>query len=250
MTKLHELLAVEGDLRAAAQRALAKTTDTFSGKAPTLHGFIRHYSVLTEGEDIQPDESKELGTTTLDELEALTETLNGWWNVAVSKEITNQDTQTRADVKIGDKTLFTDLPATALLTLESKLAELRNVINEIPTLDPAIRWQWNNQRDVWQSPPLETFTTRKRPRSFIAYEATKEHPAQVQVFNEDIRVGKWETTHESGAIPPRTKREWLTRVDEISQAIKTARQRANDTEAKIVKDLATKVMNYIIDGTI
>ena len=41
------------------------------------------------------------------------------------------------------------------------------------------------------------------PRNHNKDEATKKHPAQVEMDTEDVRVGTWKTTF-SGALPGRT----------------------------------------------
>ena len=61
-------------------------------------------------------------------------------------------------------------------------------------------------------------------------EATEKHPAQVEVYYEDVVVGHWRTVKFSGALPASRVKELLERVDKLQQAVKFAREEANDSE--------------------
>ena len=69
-------------------------------------------------------------------------------------------------------------------------------------------------------------------------EATREHPAQVQVYHEDVVIGYWTKTDFSGAIPERRQRELLARVEQLQDAVKKARETANTTEVEWQKQAA------------
>lgn len=228
MGKLHELLAVEQDLRAKAQSAMAKAKSLFTDGQGKLVGQIRTYRPLTEGGEPQPDESTVLATTVADELRSLRDSFLGWLDAAVQKEVTNQGTS--ADVVVDDKTLLKGLPAPALLNLEAKLTELRQVLSAVPTNDPSESWEWSAQEGRYVSKERITFRTKKVMKSFLAHEATKEHPAQVQVYNEDERVGTWTTVIHSGMLSPTRKAILVDRLDALILGVRRARQRANDID--------------------
>ena len=61
-------------------------------------------------------------------------------------------------------------------------------------------------------------------------EATEKHPAQVQVYHEDIVVGTWTTVRFSGALPATEIRAMLERVTKLREAVKMAREEANGLE--------------------
>ena len=66
----------------------------------------------------------------------------------------------------------------------------------------------------------------------------------VEVYYEDVTVGYWRTVKFSGALPARRVNELLERVEKLQQAIKFAREEANNAEAPEVK-VGDKVFNYI-----
>lgn len=226
MGKLHELLAVETELRAEAQRALSHIKNLFADGRGRLIGQMRRYQPLEEGGEPFADEVTKLATTVPNELAAFCKSYGRWMDAAIQKEVTNRIAHADVVMEDGD-VLLVDMPATALLNLESKLAEIRKVYAAIPTNDPSENWEWNKQTEWFQAEPRVTYKAKKTPHAFVAYEATPEHPAQVEVFTEDARVGTWTTTIRSGSLTPSDKREKLERLDDLLRAVKTARQRAN-----------------------
>ena len=242
MGKLHELLAVEAELRAEAQRALSQIKNLFSDGRGRLVGQMRKYQPMEEGGETFADEVTNLATTAPNELASFCNSYGRWMDAAIQKEVTNRIAF--ADVYIGDDALLVDMPATALLNLESKLAEIRKVYAAIPTNDPSESWEWNEQTEWYQAEPRTTYKTKKTPHAFVAYEATPEHPAQVEVFTEDSRVGTWTTTIRSGSLAPSDKREKLERLDNLLRAVKSARQRANTAPISAVY-VAKTMFDYI-----
>jgi len=226
MGKLHELLAVEPDLKSEAQRVTSQTVGLFTDGVGRFTGQIKRYTPVQEDGEKFPDETLELATSVSAELERAAAPLAAWIDAAAQKEVTNQ--QTKATVMVDGKELLADLPAPALLNLEAKLAEIREIYAKIPTLDPAERWRWDDGQGRFVTEPRTAERTKKTPRNHVLAEATKEHPAQVQVYTEDIRVGTWETTKFSGALTIAEKNKRLGRVDILLRAVKQARQRAND----------------------
>ena len=245
MPKLHELLAVEGDLKSRAQQEKNRTTKLFSDGTGRLLGRIITYQV-DEGEDQRPPEITELATTSSEELDQFQLKYGAWVDVAIQKEITNQATMATV-IADGVDIFKVALPATALLNLEAKLVELRAVYAAIPTLDPSERWEWNEGRGHYVSTDRETNITKKLYKVLPLAEATPEHPAQTQVYSDDCKVGTRTTTLQSGMFAPKTKQQILDRIDGLLRAVKEARQRANDIEISDIK-VAKTIFRYIIQG--
>lgn len=245
MGKMHELLAVEGDLKSAALSALSDLKGLFTKGTGLLVGQVRKYRPFVEGGERQADEVTALATSVPDECERFALMFGRWINASIQKEVTN--ISTLADVIVDGEALLTGLPAPALLNLESKLASIRSVYENIPTLDPTEKWSWDAGRGCYLSPERTTYRTQKVMKSFIAAEATKEHPAQVQVFSEDQQVGEWTTIISTGAVTVTDKRGMIERIDKLLAAVKQARQRANSIEASNIMVAAT-LFEYIHVG--
>lgn len=239
MGKLHELLAVESQLASQANELLKSTKELFA-QPQKLLGQLRKYRPIEEGGKVLADEITNLSTTVTAEMALLFKAFGTWVDASIQKEVTNQ--QTAAKVKFGNKEF--ELPAPALLNLESKLLNLRSVIEALPVNDTTERWDFDKEADCWISAPRITYRTEKLPKAFVAYEATKEHPAQVQIFTEDVRVGEWTTLIKSGMISPSQKRGIISRLDEVAAEVKKARQRANDVEVVNI-NIADALLSYI-----
>jgi hypothetical protein len=86
--------------------------------------------------------------------------------------------------------------------------------------------------------------TKKVPRNHVKAEATEKHPAQVEVYHEDVVVGYWRTVKFSGALPAQRVNELLERVEKLQAAVKFAREDANGTEVTDQKP-GKKVFDYL-----
>ena len=185
MSKLHELIAVEPDLKAEAVRRLGEAQALFTNGTVRLLGLLRRYRPLEEDGEPQTDETTELAVTVTDELTAVRETFGRYLDVTLQKEITNGATS--ADVVVDGKVVLPALPAPALLNIEARLAQLRALYAAIPTNDPSERWEYDEQQGVYVSAPRVSYRTRKVPKALVGAPATEQHPAQVQYYQEDVR---------------------------------------------------------------
>ena len=53
--------------------------------------------------------------------------------------------------------------------------------------------------DSWKTEPVQTYRTKRVPRNHVKAEATEKHPAQVEVYYEDVTIGYWTTVKFSGS---------------------------------------------------
>jgi alkanesulfonate monooxygenase SsuD/methylene tetrahydromethanopterin reductase-like flavin-dependent oxidoreductase (luciferase family) len=100
--------------------------------------------------------------------------------------------------------------------------------------------------DAWGTEQVQTLRTKKVPRNHVKAAATDKHPAQVEVYYEDITVGTWRTTKFSGALLAKRVNELAARVKTLQEAVKFARETANSSEAKEVKT-GEAIFNYIFE---
>ena len=157
------------------------------------------------------------------------------------------NSQARADVTVDGRKLLQAVPVTHLLFLEKQLVDIRTFIEALPTLDAAEEWEYKPEFDSYVSKPARTNRTKKVPKNHIKYEATKEHPAQVEMYMEDVWVGTWTTTKLSAAVPAATRNAMLERVRKLLDAAKAAREEANGLEVKPQK-VGAAVLGYVFDG--
>lgn len=245
MGVLHELLAAESALRETAKATLQGITSLFRDGKERLVGRVRFYYPEEELGQSFPSEQVARATSADDEIAKLVADFGAWMDAAVQKEITN--TTAKAELVV-DEFSFGELPATALLNLEGKLAEIIDLYDSVPTNDPAAQWTWDAENTHWRSPTETRYKTEKRQEPLVLYAATPEHPAQTQVITRDVRVGRYETTVFSGALAQSDLSARLDRARKLLVAVKKARARANEQEASDLK-IASKLFDYINKGS-
>jgi len=227
-TQIHQLLAKEPTVKAAAQRTLTTAHHNLA-KPQLLTGVSRTYTPRDEEGEQLPPESVRVQLAVPTVLVDVRTALGDLFDLAFTKDAANQ--QARADIIIGDNTLVADVPVSTLLTLEKELRDLATFVSKLPVLDPAEVWHWDENQGWYATAPVTTVRTRKVPRNHVKAEATQHHPAQVEVYYEDVPVGYWQTVKFCGALPQVQVAAMAARVRALQQAVAEARQRANSTEA-------------------
>lgn len=234
MGKLHEVLMVAPDLVKTAVTANEKAINTmvkepthFLGSEKTVEYFDDHDAHLNT------TETTALTLRVFDVLKGLVGPNSRAWDIVLQKEAANQ--KAVADIEIDGQTLAQHVPATVLLTMETKLQELRKVYLAIPTLAPGIDWVPDATRGAgtWKAnKELENLRTKKTVRPILMHPATEHHPAQVSAINEDMPVAKTQEKRWSAMLTEAQKTELLNRLEQLTSAVKTARQRANNQDVE------------------
>lgn len=247
MSKLHELLAVEGDLEGTYKKILEETKVNFSKHPDRYFGQYQRTELFDDTAPVEADGHKQMDDTVPSKLEYTESHIVRYLDAVLQKERTNQEART--DLVVDGVTIAKDVPATFLLGLETKLKTVRSVYESIPTLQPGVRWEKDESQgaNVYKRVhPEEKFRTKKNMKNHVVAAATKEHPAQVQVYNEDEKVARIVTDTWCGMISPAEKSALLGRVDKLIRAVKRSRQKANTTE--VVKITIGKELFTYING--
>ncbi|MEV4803277.1 hypothetical protein AB0K18_25010 [Nonomuraea sp. NPDC049421] len=241
MTKLNQILAVEKGVKSDVQR---KVTDAYHQiqKAPLLSGLSRTYQPIDDEGEQLPPESTRVQVQAEEVLKGVGTTLTRLFDVTATKDWAN--CEAKASVRVDGEVLLEDVPVTYLLFLEKQLTDVYTFVSKLPALDPAETWSRDEATDTWRTDPVKTTRTKKVPRNHVLAEATEKHPAQVQVYNEDVVVGYWTKVAFSGALPQRRVNELLTRVQKLQDAVKYAREEANGTQVADRK-IGDKVFTYL-----
>ena len=229
MTKLSQIIAVEKGVKSDAAR---RVTDLHRDvqKQPLLSGISRSYKPRADEGDKLPPESTRVQVRADDVLAEVAGILTRLFDVTLTKDAAN--CKAVADVTVGGRALLKAVPVTYLLFLEKQLTDVHTFVAKLPLLDPAEEWEdgIDPVTGCRATKPAQTVRSKKIPRNHVVSEATREHPAQVQVYTEDVPVGDWTTVKYSGALPATRVRTLLDRVEELQRAVKYAREEANATE--------------------
>lgn len=241
MPRLNQIIAVEKGVKS---RSFAELTEAHHAlqKPTLLAGISRTYRPKDEEGERLPPESTKVQVKTEDVIRKTVASLTRLFDVTATKDWAN--VTARADVVVDGRTILVDVPVTYLLFLEKQLVDLHTFVRKLPVLDPAESWGFDNSADCWATEPVETVRTKKIPRNHVKAEATEKHPAQVEVYYEDVPVGYWRTVKFSGAVAATRVNELLERVEKLQQAVKFAREEANSTEVTDVR-AGEKVLGYL-----
>lgn len=227
MAKLNQIIAVEKGVKSTSQQDLAKARSGLA-KAPLLAGISRTYQPKDEEGETLPPESTRVQVKAEEALRATAKALTRLFDITATKDWAN--CTARADVVVDGTPLLRDVPVSYLLFLEKQLADLAGFVRGLPVLDAAESWSLDPSTDCWKTDPVRTVRTKKVPRNHVKAEATEKHPAQVEVYYEDVPVGYWTTVKFSGCLPARRVNELVDRVEKLRAAVQFAREEANGAE--------------------
>ena len=226
-TQLNQIVALEKGVKSRAQADFAAVSGQLQ-KAPLLSGISRTYKPKDDEGERLPAESTRVQVRTSEVLADVRRTLTRLFDVVLTKDVANGDA--KAAIVVDGTTIAEDVPVTYLLFLEKQLVDLHTFVKKLPLLDAAESWSFEESADYWRTEQVRTIRTKKVPRNHVKAEATEKHPAQVEVYYEDVPVGYWTTVKFSGALPARRVNELVDRVEKLQQAVKFAREEANALE--------------------
>lgn len=241
MAKLCQVVAIEKGMRKEIYERVTKVYHALA-KPDLLSGFSKTYQPRQEDGDSLPPESKKVQLTVPDALAEIARELTRLMDITLVKDIAN--TTANADVVVDGVTLVKDAPVPYLLFLEKQLQDIHTVISKLPVLDPSKDWRESSASSQFQTEPVLTVRTKKVMRNHVKAEATEKHPAQVEVYNEDIPVGDWSLVNFSGCVPETRVRTLANRVEKLMAVVKMAREDANSHEVFDAK-CGENVFNYL-----
>lgn len=231
--KLNQIIAIEKTVKADAYSTFTNLHQQVQ-KPALLSGIARTYQPKDDEGDRLPAESTKVQLSAENVITAAANTLTAMFDIVATKDWAN--CVAKADVIVEGKTILEGVPVTYLLFLEKQLKDIHTFISKLPVLDQSEIWNYDSATDTYATPPVQTVKTKKVPRNHVRAEATDKHPAQVDVFNEDVVVGHWTTVKYSGALPVARINVLLNRVATLQLAVTYAREQANmaDVEDKRV----------------
>jgi hypothetical protein len=243
--KLHEALAVIKTVNADANQ-LFTAGHRASQHKDGLAGLKRTYEPLKDDGEKFPPESKTVQVRIPDVMTDVAAALTRMFDAQATIHVGNTDAQ--ADIVIDGEVILADVPLDFLLFLEKKLVDVYTYVTQLPTLDPAEAWTFDEATATWVTEPVRTARSKKEPRVLVKAEATDRHPAQVDVWQEDVLVGYWTTQKLSGALPVTEVRKLRARVVALQAAVKAARQRANSVEVA-QENVGAQIFDYLFART-
>lgn len=244
MPKLNQIIAVEKTVKSRSFTELTEAHQKLQ-KPTLLSGIARTYRPKDEEGEVLPPESTRVQVKAEEVVGETARILANLFDVTATKDWAN--CEAKADVVIGERVLLKDVPVSYLLFLEKQLTDLNTFIRKLPVLDASELRTFDPSADAYATEPVQTVRTRKIPRNHVKAEATDKHPAQVEVYYEDVTVGYWRTLKFSGALPAQRVNELQNRIQKLQQAVKFAREEANGYEVTEQK-VGEKILSYLFEA--
>lgn len=241
--KLNQIVAVEKGIKNGANKTFTDAYHVLQREA-AFNGQTRTYQPREDGGDKLPDESSKVQANVDDIFGEVVDALTKAFDTMATKDYGN--TTAKADVVVDGNVLIAQAPPTFLLTLEKYLNDLKAVISKAPVLDPSVEWTEDEASGLHRSTPVVTTRTRKDLEAKVLYAATDKHPAQVESFTVDHVIGDYTTTRFSSALTVARRNELTDKVDKVLQAVKFAREEANNTPVERQK-VGEGIFTYVFD---
>jgi len=244
MTKLNQALAVIVGVKSRVESTVTKIYHQLQKPAP-FGGISRTYRPKDEeGEQLPPESTRVQWRAS----GLLFEARAAW--TRLYDLVATQDAANRiatGEVAVDGQVMLHNVPVTTLLFLEKQLTDVRSLVEKLPTLDASEEWKYNAAADCYATEPSETTRTKKILRNHVLTEATKEHPAQVTTYTEDVLAGYWSTIKFSGAMPAQERNAILARIEAVRDGVKQAREAANCIDVTDV-EIGKTVFDYLFNG--
>jgi hypothetical protein len=239
--KLSQVVAVDKGLR---QRITEEITGLHQAtqKPQLMTGLRKEYVPKVEGEETYPVEEQKVQFLAEEVIARVQALFSELLNATARKDWSN--CKARANVVVSGNVLIPDAPVHYLLFVGKQLIYLRTLVEKILTLDPGVDWHLDPSSGMWKTNPIITQRTRKVKKVLVKVQPTKEHPAQAESYDSDEVAGTWHTVKASGAIPLIRKKEILTKIDAVADAVKIALEEANSIEAEPVH-VGAALLGYI-----
>lgn len=250
MAKLHELLAVEANLRGQAEVTRKDLMNTFEKKRVHFSEVLVTFKSNQEGVPDKEEGRLGLQTTVNKELLWISEKIKAALDAGYQIDVAN--TMAKADVIMEDGTsLLKDIPATSLLQLEKRIKEIQELVMQIPTLDPSKGFEPDPSKGpgIFKARDVEKPRTEKQFKHIVMVPPTDKHPAQVKELMDDKQIGIILQQEWSSLITVAEKGDMIDRVESLLRAVKKARSRANEQEVDVRQHrIGNAILDYIIKG--
>lgn len=253
-TYLHQLIAVQRGVDEEVAKTLGSVRHLLSveGDQDPKTGLSRVYEAREEGGEEYPAQSRKVQITATELAARAFTALDRLFNLKFTREEGNCNA--KADVKVDGTTLLMDVPVGYLMFLEAQVGQIVNMIDMIPTLNPAEDWSDSapGLRDgVWASAPKKTEARKRIPQVQVLSPAQvidgQKFDPQVRPYETEAIVGYWTTVKYSGQMDPKVQQEMRARAVKVQDAVRKAREMANRLE--VTDRQATPLLNFIFGET-
>jgi hypothetical protein len=238
--RLNQVVAVVPEKKKLAVDLLTEAYH-IAQKPDLFAGISRVYTPKVDGET-KPSENKKPQFSAKDLFKKVESSLIEMFNGVAVQDFTN--CLAKASVVFKGKVVLEGAPVSYLLFLEKQLTNLKNFVEKLPVRDSSEDWSYQAASALHVTPLTRTQVTSKVQEAIVLYPHSPEHPAQTQLITKDVVTGFWDTRKISGAIAKQDQDAMLDNVRVLSEAVKLAREEANNIEVSVVNP-GTAIMDCV-----
>jgi hypothetical protein len=163
MPKLHHILAIETGTKTKVTEKITAVYKAFQ-KPDLFNGHVKTFTpkdsnVESQTYEALPDERKEVQQNVRNALALVREQQTELFDLCLQRDATNM--LAKADVVVDGVTVLKDAPVTYLLWLGHQLDDLHTEVKKIPTLDPAEKWTFDKDQNLFSTKPSDQVRTKK-----------------------------------------------------------------------------------------
>jgi hypothetical protein len=228
-TLLHQVIAAMEGRRNQYNGARTKIYHD-AQVAMLFTGEVKAYEPADEEGERLPDERKNIQQYTADLIAEFTNELVEFVDLTATVDLAN--TEAQADVIVDGDAILTDVPVTTLMYLAKQLEDLRTFVSHLQTPDTAHQWEFDADANCLRAKhPVKRARTKKTTKPLVLHDGNDKHPPQTTTFEEDVKIGEYTTTYFSSGLPAADKKKYLKRIQTLLDAVKMAREKANQAPA-------------------
>jgi hypothetical protein len=212
-------------------------------KESVLKGESRVFTPTDDEGETRPATSVKVQHNSKDLLATLSKVLGDFFNYELTKNLGN--CMNTATVTVSGLSLELDM--SSLLFLRTQLTELAGKFNSFSTLSNQSEWLMDEDTGFRRTPPVVTVSYKNVETPLLLAPATKEHPAQVKTFQQQVEQGRWSATQFSSQLSPTEVEAMKRRTEELLMLLNVAIKDINANKVEVDNN-GSQLVNYIING--
>jgi hypothetical protein len=240
---LGQTVAVERGARVRIEKARTAIYHTIT-KHQLFSGFTRTHEPYQD-ELQQTGEEQRVQENASEMIEALRKLYTEVIDITATRDYGNM--HAFADVVVDGEVLIEQAPVHFLLWLETQLSDIYTNLRKFPVEDPKEEWRSGDSLPpgVKKTATVDTPSTKMVPKHLLSSSESDRHPQQVlDKWQDHVRTGTWHKVSYTTALEPKVRDAMVDRVNALRDAVKIAREKANQTEVDDIR-IGAALVTYI-----
>jgi hypothetical protein len=240
---LGQTVAVERGARQRIEKARTAIYHTIT-KHQLFSGFDRTHEPYQD-ELQQPGEEQRVQENATELICSLRKLYTEVIDITATRDFGNM--HAFADVAVDGEVLIERAPVHFLLWLENQLSDIYTNLRKFPAEDPKEEWRSGDSLPpgMKRTATVDTPSTKMVPKHLLSTSESDRHPQQVlDKWQDHVRTGTWHKVSYTTALEPKLRDAMVDRVNSLRDAVKIAREKANQTGVEDIH-IGAALVSYI-----